>query len=130
MSSTLLQSVAIPVLPAVAALCLTVLSGVGDAYGFVHASRIWQSDELRWTALGRSALGFGFGMSMQWIALRYLHRLGVTVAEVQTMVWFAVTMIGIAVLSRSFLQWALTERVVALGILCGLAWLIGRTGGG
>lgn len=114
--------------PAIAAIALTVLSGIGDAYGFVHASRIWRGDDLNWVALGRSALGFGFGISMQWIALRYLHRLGVTIAEVQTMVWFAVTMVGIAVLSRSFLEWALSERVVALGILCGLGWLIARTG--
>ncbi len=116
-------------LPATAAISLTILAGLGDAYGFVHASRIWRDDALYWTALGRSALGFGFGIAMQWIALRYLHRLGVTAAEVQTMVCFAVTMVGIAVLSRSFLEWALTERVVALGILAGLGWLIARTGG-
>lgn len=115
--------------PVAAALLLTLLSGIGDAYGFVHAARIWRDDLVHWPALGRSALGFGGGMAMQWMALRYLHRLGVTVAELQTMLWFTVTMIGIAVLSRSALQWAPGDRLVALGVLCGLGWLIARNPG-
>lgn len=111
------------------AIALTLLSGVGDAYGFVHAARIWRDDALHWPALGRSAVGFAFGISMQWTALRYQHRVGITVAEVQALVWFAVTMIGIGVLSRSALAWAPSERVVAIGVMCGLGWLIARTGG-
>ena len=114
--------------PYLLALGLTLLSGVGDAYGFVHASRIWRLDTVRWDELGRSAIGFGFGMSMQWLAIRYLQQVGVTVAEVQTVVWFAVTMIGMALLSRSFLEWAAADRIVAAVVVCGLGWLVVRTG--
>jgi hypothetical protein len=114
--------------PAVLAIAFTLGSGLGDAYGFVHASRIWRDDLINWSALGRSALGFAVGMTMQWIAIRYLSRVGITIAEMQTIVWFTVTMIGIAVLSRGVLDWAASERIVAIGVVCGLGWLIARTG--
>lgn len=119
-----------PLLPSVAlAIVLTLLSGAGDALGFVHAARIWQGDVVHWPSVARSGGAFAFGMVMQWISLRFQHRMGITVAELQAAVWFAATMIGIAVLSRAVQQWPIADRLVAVGVLCGLTWLVVRTGG-
>lgn len=115
--------------PVLLALTLTVASGLADAYGFVHAARIWRSDLPDLGELGRSAAGFGTGMAAQWLAIRYLHRLGITLAEVQAIAWFVVAMVGIALLNRTFFDWAPTDRMVGLGVVLGLGWLIARTGG-
>jgi hypothetical protein len=114
--------------PIVLAIALSVLSGMGDAYGFVHASRIWRRELVVWGEMGRSALGFSVGTALQWLAIRYLRQVGVTIAEVQTLVLFAATMIGIALLNRSFFAWASADRAVAALVVFGLAWLIVRTG--
>lgn len=114
-------------LPAIFALSLSVLAGLGDAYGFVHAARVWRDDAIVWSEVGRSGLGFALGVCTQWLAIRYLNRVGITIAEVQTLLWFGVTMIGIAVLNRSVLEWAVTDRVVAGGVVFGLLWLVART---
>jgi hypothetical protein len=111
------------------ALALTLLSGMGDALGFVYAARIWQHDSVHWPSLGRSGGGFALGMTMQWMALRYQHRIGIDVAEMQAAVCFTVTVIGIAVLSRAAQSWAMADRLVAVAVMCGLGWLIVRTGG-
>ena len=42
---------------------ITVLSGIGDSQGFVHAAKIWVNDKLDWSELGKSALGFAVPMS-------------------------------------------------------------------
>ncbi len=115
--------------PIALALVLCVLSGLGDAGGFVHASRIWRHDVLVWGEVGRSAFGFSVGTTLQWLAIRYLRQVGITVAELQTLVMFTTTMIGIALLSRSFFAWAPVDRAVAGVVVFGLAWLIVRTGG-
>ena len=114
--------------PAMLALALTVLSGLADAYGFVHASRIWRGDLIHFGELGRSSLGFALGLAAQLLGLRYLNRLGITVAEIQAIAWFAVVIIGVAVLNRTVIDWAGSDRLVALGVVCGLGWLIIRTG--
>jgi len=41
---------------------LTLISGVADAQGFVHAANIWQGGKLIWPEVLKSALGFGIGI--------------------------------------------------------------------
>ena len=62
------------------------------------------------------------------IALRTLGAWGVVATEAQTLVWFAATIIGVAILSGQFLRWQLLDQTVALGVLAGIAWLLARTG--
>lgn len=49
-----------------------------------------------------------------------------TSAELQTTVWFAMTIIGVVIFSGKFLAWPRLEQVVA--VLVGLGWLLARTG--
>ena len=73
---------------------LTVTSGLFDAQGFLYASRVWENGALNLAALGRSAGGFAVGISLYYVMLRSLGALGVRAAEVQTLMWFSVTLIG------------------------------------
>jgi hypothetical protein len=110
-------------------LSLTVISGIGDAHGFIHSAKVWHAGRWVWPEVAQSALGFAFGMSMYWVAVRYYQQLGISLAETQTIFWFAVTLIGVAVVSGKFIHWAWIDQGVALAVLAGIGWLLVRTGG-
>jgi hypothetical protein len=107
---------------------LTLVSGVGDSQGFVHAARVWQEGRLVWDELGKSALGFAVGIGSYWLVVRYLGQLGVLAPETQTLVWFAITLVGVAALSGRFLRWEAVDQAVAAAVLLGISWLLVRAG--
>ncbi|MBI1277185.1 MAG: hypothetical protein GC179_03560 [Anaerolineaceae bacterium] len=106
---------------------LTILSGVADAQGFLHAARLWQNGILIWGELALSALGFAIGILLYWIVLRNMNEVGITSPEIQTVTWFGVTLIGVALVSGSFLKWTLLDQAVAVAVLFGIGWLMFRT---
>lgn len=85
---------------------LTVLSGIGDSQGFVHAAKVWVNDKLVWNELGKSALGFAVGISLYWIVIKYMNTAGIAAPEIQTILWFSITILGVAILSRNFFSLA------------------------
>jgi hypothetical protein len=104
---------------------LWVGSGLADSLGFVHASRMWREDGVVWRECLRSAAGFATGIGMYWLSLRYASRMGiVSSAEAQTIVWFAVTIIGVAVVNGKFIEWPMVDRFVALVVALGVGWLL------
>jgi hypothetical protein len=109
-------------------LVLIVLSGFADSLGFVYAAKIWQGGAASWPDIGRAALGFFGGIAMYVFALKYLARMGVTSAEMQTTLWFAMTIIGVVLFSGRFFTWPRLEQFVAVLVLVGLGWLLVRTG--
>jgi hypothetical protein len=105
---------------------LTLLSGFADAQGFLHAAKIWEGRNVIWSEVGKSAVGFGTGIILYWIALKYLAT-HVAAPEMQTIVWFGVTIVGVAVVSGKFAHWRGTEQLVAVSVLLGISWLLIRT---
>lgn len=106
---------------------LTMLSGIGDAQGFVHAARVWQNGQFVWAEALKSAAGFQMGVLFYWFMLRYLIQLGVAVVEIQTLFWFAATMVGVGIFSGRILRWPPMDQAVACIVLVGIAWLLIRT---
>lgn len=106
---------------------LTIVSGLADAQGAIHASKIWQDDRVVWDELGKSALGFGIGISVYWVVLRFMKELGIVAPEIQVVIWFSVMMIGVALISGAFFRWRLPEQVVSAAVLLGIVWLSFRT---
>ena len=45
-------------------IAITVLSGIGDSQGFIHAAKIWENNKLVWSELGKSAFGFAVGITL------------------------------------------------------------------
>ena len=109
-------------------LAATLACGAADALGFVQAARVWQGGSFSMREALFSAACFQFGVAMYWIALRTLSAWGVVSTEAQTLVWFAATIIGVAILSGQFLRWQVLDQSVAIGVLAGIAWLLARTG--
>ncbi|MCL4867473.1 MAG: hypothetical protein KJ063_00760 [Anaerolineae bacterium] len=107
---------------------LTLLSGVGDAFGFLHAAAMWQEGRLIWREFGLSAFGFAFGITAFWLAVRFMKQVGIVAPEIQTLIWFAVTMIGVALASGKFFHWPWREQIVAITVLGGIGWLLVHTG--
>ncbi len=104
----------------------TLLSGFGDAEGFIHASKVWQNGRFVWLEALKCIAGFQFGTLMYWLALWKLNGYGVVAVEIQTLFWFAATIIGIAVLSGRLVNWPVIDQAVAAGVLAGIGWLLYR----
>jgi hypothetical protein len=104
----------------------TALSGLGDAKGFIHASRVWQDGSFVSSEAWKSIAGFQFGMLMYWLALWKLAGHGVVAVEIQTLFWFVATIVGVALLSGRIASWPLIDQAVAVCILTGIGWLLYR----
>jgi hypothetical protein len=104
----------------------TMLSGLGDAEGFIHASKVWQNGRFVWPEALKCIAGFQFGMLMYWAALWKLSSHGVVAVEIQTLFWFAATIIGVAVLSGRIAGWPSVDQAVAAAVLAGIGWLVYR----
>ena len=107
---------------------LTLLSGVADAQGFIHASSMWRGKELIWIEWAKSAGGFAIGITTYWLVVRYMKELGILAPEIQTIFWFVITIIGVAAVNGKFLQWRLIDQIVALITFGGVGWLMFRVG--
>jgi hypothetical protein len=106
---------------------LITLSAGADSLGFIHAAKIWQGDTISWSNVVWSTLAWSVGIMLYVVSLRYLARLGVTAAEIHSLVWFAMTIICVIVFSGRFFSWPRLEQGVALLLLIGLGWLLVRT---
>ena len=107
---------------------LTLLSGFGDAQGFFHGSRMWANGKLVSPEAIKSALGFVFGTTSFLIAIKYIYEIKIVSPEIQTISWFVVTMVGIAILSGKFMHWSLIDQVIGIILVIGVLWLLIRTG--
>ncbi len=110
------------------ALGLTLISGIADAYGFTHAARTWRNDSLVASELAKASLGFLVGVAAYVLVLRYLGQLGVRSAIPQTLGWFGVTIVGVALLTGELAQWSRTDEMIGGLTALGVAWLLISSG--
>ena len=108
---------------------LTLLSGIADAKAFIYAAAIWDDGRIVRSELGKSALGFTVGIATFWLSVRYMRELGVVTPEVQTLIWFGVTLVGVGLVSGRAFRWPVIDQVVGALVLGGIAWLLVRTRG-
>lgn len=108
---------------------LTLISGLADAQGAIHTAKSWQGDRLIWAEVGKAVLGFAIGISTFFIVIKYMNALGIVAPEIQTITWFSMMIVGVALFSGAFFTWQWTEQMVAAGVLVGIGWLLFRTGG-
>ena len=105
----------------------TIAAGVLDALAFTYSASMWQGGRLVWDDASRAAVSFALGITMYWGATRYLGEAGVVLPEIQTLIWFAATVVGVTVIGGRFVHWPLLDQVVAVNVLLSLGWLIART---
>jgi len=112
------------VLMGAACVGLTLASGIGDSYGFIHAAQAWNGGTLIGSELARSALGFAIGIGTYWLVVRYLEALGVQSATIQTLGWFAVTIVGVALVSGDIARWSPINKAIGVAVVAGVGWLL------
>lgn len=108
---------------------LIVLSGIGDGQGFIHASTAWSDGKIVWRESLLALLGFVGGAICYIFSTNFLKQSGIISVELQTLIWFAVTIIGVALLRGNVLRWQRSDQIVALIVLSGIVWLLVRVGG-
>ncbi len=106
-----------------AVLVLCVVSGLADSQGFVHASDVWHDERVSWPSLGRSGLGFVVGMSSYWMSIRFMNRVGLATADLQYLVWFLITLLGVGIATGSIRRWTSIDIAVGVLVVAGLCWL-------
>jgi hypothetical protein len=110
-------------------LLLLLMAGLGDAFGYFHSSRVWSEGQPVWEEIGKALAGFGVAIGCHWYAVRHLNTVVALSPEVQTLALFAVTMLGLALVSRQFFHWHPVDQAVAALMVCAMGWLLVRTGG-
>jgi hypothetical protein len=105
-----------------------LIAGTGDAFGYFHSTRVWQAGEPVWTEIGKALAGFGVAICCHWYVVRHLNNVVALSPEVQALALFAVTMVGLALVSRQFFQWHPLDQAVAALMVCAMGWLLVRTG--
>ena len=105
---------------------LTTLSGLADAQGFVRAAQTFQGSAVSVNDLALTMIYFGLGLVSYLFAVRDLMRLGIGAPEVHMLFWLGVTIVGLALLSGKFSQWAGVDRLVGATVVLGISWLILR----
>ena len=110
-------------------IALTLISGLADTQGFVHASNVLLNGKLIWPEVIKSALGFGLGIVAYWICIKFLQDFRIISPEIQTIGWFAATIIGVAIFSGKFWHWQIVDQIVGIAVLLGVAWLLARLAG-
>jgi len=110
----------------IAAACvgLTLASGIGDSYGFIHATQAWNGGTLVGSELARSAFGFTVGIATYWLVVRCLEALGIQSVTVQTLGWFAVTIVGVALVSGDIARWSPIDKAIGVAVVAGVGWLL------
>lgn len=108
---------------------LTIISGIGDAQGFVHGAAVWNNGKVVWVEVLKSTLGFIAGITPYWLSIKFLNADGITSPEIITLLWFVITIVGVAITSGKFFQWQRVDQIIGIGILVGVTWLLFRTSG-
>lgn len=105
------------------------ISGASAAQGYVYAANVWQKGRLIWRELAKSGTGFGGSVVAYWFALKYLTEFGALSAELQVLICFSVTIIGVALVSGRFFKWPALDQIIAMVVLAGIVWLMIRNVG-
>jgi hypothetical protein len=113
------------VISAACLLAALAVSGLGDARGFVHASRIW-TDGFSAIELARSGAWFVVGIGAYWVALYWAERVGIVSPQIRVLVWFVATIIGVAAISGELLDWSVADKAAAAVLVALLVFLLVR----
>ena len=51
---------------------LTLLSGIADSHGFVHAAKIWEGQKVIWSEVTKSTIGFASGILLYYYNAKFV----------------------------------------------------------
>jgi hypothetical protein len=105
----------------------TIISGYADSRGFIYSSQIWVNNSIDYVAVMKSGAGFMVGIFAYWIVIKSLQDLNVaSSSEIQTLGWFVITIVGVAISSGDFIKWDSIDKLISLSIVGGFCLLLVR----
>lgn len=108
---------------------LTLLSGIGDAQGFLHSGLVWKNGQIVIGEAMKSMASFIVGIVLYWQAIKVLNEIKIVPVETQTLAWFGTTIICLAMFNGSFFRWSISLQIVAILVCIGIGWILFHTGG-
>jgi hypothetical protein len=102
---------------------ITVLSALLDAKGFVYATRAWPAGVINLRSASLSILYFMGGVTLYILSIRIQHAIGPQSAVAQSTFWFAMTIIGVALMDGTLRNWTPSQITVGCSVCVGIAWL-------
>jgi len=106
---------------------LTALSAYFDAKGFVYAAQSWKAGSIVFSTALLSLVNFIVGVTLYILSIGFQQRAGVQSAALQSIFWFAMTVVGIALLDGTIAEWSVSQRAVAVIVSAGIGWLLVST---
>lgn len=107
-----------------ALILVTALSAYFDARGFVLAAQTWREGSLVPGAIFLSMINFIGGITFYIGSIGIQQRLGIESASMQSIFWFVMTVVGIALMDGTIGQWSMAQRVVGVAVTAGIGWLM------
>lgn len=107
-----------------ALILVTALSAYFDARGFVYAAQTWRDGSLVPGTIFLSMINFIGGITLYIGSIGIQQRLGVESAAMQSIFWFLMTVVGIAIMDGTIGQWSIAQRAVGVGVTAGIGWLM------
>ena len=111
-----------------ALILLTAASAYFDAKGFVYAAQSWRDGALVPRAVVLSLLNFMGGVMLYIGSIGFQQRVGVESAAMQSIFWFAMTVVGIAIMDGTIAQWSMAQRGIGVAVTIGIGWLLVSAG--
>lgn len=105
---------------------LTILAALVEAKGYLYSFRSF-TDTNGVTLIGLAILCYFIGIVIDFTAIYLISKTHYYVPEIMSMLFMAVTIIGVAILSGQFLNWNHFNQGVAVLIMLGLCWLMYQT---
>jgi hypothetical protein len=106
---------------------LTIGSGVFDSFAFTYSARMWEDGRISWVPASKAAVTFSIGICLYWFAIRFLGEAGIVLPEIQTLIWFTVTIIGVSFLGGRLGDWHIVDQVLGVNVIVSMGVLITRT---
>jgi uncharacterized membrane-anchored protein len=103
---------------------VTALSAYFDARGFVYAAQTWREGSLVPGVVFLALVNFMGGIALYIGSIGFQQRLGVESATMQTIFWFVMTVVGIAIMDGTIGQWSIAQRAVGVAVTAGIGWLM------
>ena len=108
---------------------LTAVSALADAVGFINVDKGWVGNRPHYSAIVLACTGYAVGIATYVFAVKYLKLLTDVGPEIQTVGWFMLTIIGVALGSGAFFSWPLPTKFLATVTVLALVVIAIRTGG-
>lgn len=103
-----------------------LIAAIADARAIYHATRCWRSGQLVNAEFWLTVMFFLASIAPFVYSIKFFQKEGITSQTLQSLLWFATTVIFISVLDKSILNWARLDQIMSLIIALSLGILIYR----